>query len=163
MKLSQPAFAANTSITYVKNVKKKKKRSKKHTNNKKTKQKQKINKRSQGQTQYLAGMHNVCLQTRGDKGPETGGGSGSIIQEEVEYCVHFFCPRYSVYVSPLIFCYNLTKASWGGPLQSTKVSVQRGPIYTTRHAKTNSLPVFIPRTVQTTGSWWRGLTLTLIP
>lgn len=111
MKLSQPAFAANTSITYVKNVKKKKKRSKKHTNNKKTKQKQKINKRSQGQTQYLAGMHNVCLQTRGDKGPETGGGSGSIIQEEVEYCVHFFCPRYSVYVSPLIFCYNLTKAS----------------------------------------------------
>lgn len=51
MKLSQPAFAANTSITYVKNVKKKKKEEeeqKKHTNNKETKQKQKINKRSQG-------------------------------------------------------------------------------------------------------------------
>lgn len=49
MKLSQPAFAANTSITYVKNVKKKKGGgAKKHTNNKETKQKQKINKRSQG-------------------------------------------------------------------------------------------------------------------
>lgn len=50
MKLSQPAFAANTSITYVKNVKKKKKGggAKKHANNKETKQKQKINKRSQG-------------------------------------------------------------------------------------------------------------------
>lgn len=50
MKLSQPAFAANTSITYVKNVKKKRKGggAKKHTNNKETKQKQKINKRSQG-------------------------------------------------------------------------------------------------------------------
>lgn len=49
MKLSQPAFAANTSITYVKNVKKKKEEEqKKHTNNKETKQKQKINKRSQG-------------------------------------------------------------------------------------------------------------------
>lgn len=49
MKLSQPAFAANTSITYVKNVKKKKGGgAKKYTNNKETKQKQKINKRSQG-------------------------------------------------------------------------------------------------------------------